>query len=210
MPVEPAKDENKKVMENIKDGLAYIRDKAVLFKTLVITLIVATFAMNYAVLLPVFTKVVLHEEETGFGFLMSCMGIGSFFGALFIAAISGHGPKKNILLSFPLFIAASLILSGLVSTYFLMAVCLIIMGFFFVSFASIANTTLQINTKNEYRGRVMSIYTLVFSGSTPIGNLFAGIITDHFGPSAAYIACGVMIILPLLALYIWKVNSETA
>jgi MFS family permease len=48
----------------------------------------------------------------------------------------------------------------------------------------------------------MSIYTLVFAGSTPIGNLYAGFFTDKFGPRAGFIACGGMVILLFVLLWI--------
>lgn len=53
---------------------------------------------------------------------------------------------------------------------------------------------MQLNTKGEYHGRAMSIYTLVFSGS-PIGNLYAGMITDLYNSRIGFIARGLIIVL---------------
>ena len=76
------------VFANIKDGLLYTFNNKTLFKTVVTVAIVATFAMNFSVLIPVFTKIILKGKETGFGFLMSWMGIGSLCGALGVTMTS--------------------------------------------------------------------------------------------------------------------------
>jgi MFS family permease len=54
------------------------------------------------------------------------------------------------------------------------------------------------NSEDEYRGRVMSVYALVFAGSTPIGNLFSGAAADGFGAPWAFILSGLIIIVFLI------------
>jgi predicted MFS family arabinose efflux permease len=146
---------------------------------------------------------VLHESETGYGLLMSFMGIGSFIGAMVIASISKSGPKKFILLIVPIFVALSLILIGFTNVYILTGLALTVTGFFFMLFTSNANSTMQMNTDPEYLGRVMSVYTLVFAGSTPLGNLYAGGITEKFGARAGVIACGGIILILMIPIYIY-------
>lgn len=195
---------SKNIFADIKEGLVYIgRDKYIL-KVVLAMAIVGTFAMNFSVLVPVFAKDILGQKETGFGILMSIMGIGSFIGAMSIAITSKTGPKSFNLYIAPVIIAVILIITGFTNVYMLTGLCLAVSGFFFVSFSSTANSTMQINTKDEYRGRVMSVYSLVFSGSTPIGNLYAGSITGHFGPRAGFVACGGIIILLFLIVYFNK------
>lgn len=193
-PVQTAQNGQKKILRDIRDGLSYVRGSVPLSKTILTVLIVATFSANFNVLVPVFSKLVLGQEEAGFGLLMSCMGVGSLLGAIFIAGSSGRGPKVSVLNRCPFLIALFLICTGFTGLYACTALALAATGFFFVSFASSANSFVQLHTDDEYRGRVMSIYTWVFSGSTPIGNLFAGLITDRFGPSAGFIACGLFIL----------------
>ncbi len=204
--VQKIKKSGEKMGQSIMDGLRYILRDPLLLKTIIAVLIVATFAMNFNVLVPVFSDVVLNQQESGFGFLMSFMGIGSFFGAMFVATRSKEGPHGFVLRFFPVFIAAALVFIGFTKTYFLAAIGLAASGFFFVSYSSTANSTLQLHTADEYRGRVMSVYTLVFGGSTPIGNLYAGLFAEHTGPSAGFIACGAVIVL-LLGL-VWAFRSK--
>jgi MFS family permease len=200
--VSPKKDY--KILDDIKDGIKYILKQRILFDTLVTTAIVGTFAMNFSVLVPVFAKVILKQQEAGFGFLMSFMGIGSFIGAMLIATLSSSGPKKFILNVVPIFIALLLIFTGFTNIYILTGLGLAATGLCFVSFSSTANSTIQLNTKDEYRGRVMSVYTLVFGGSTPIGNLYAGFITGHFNARIGFAACGGIIIILFIILYAYR------
>lgn len=199
--------ENIKILSNIKDGLKYIYNNEVLFDTLIVVAIVGTFAPNFGVLVPVFVKEILKQKVAGYGFLMSLLGIGSLIGAIFIATISRSGPKKIILYIVPLFVGAFLICTGFTNSLIICGIFLIITGFFFVSFSSNANSAMQLNTSNEYRGRVMSVYSLVFAGSTPIGSLYAGIITDRFNARIGFAACGGITILLMVLLYLFKLNK---
>ncbi|MCX7773304.1 MAG: MFS transporter, partial [Clostridia bacterium] len=162
-----------KILSDIKEGIQYILREKEILQTLITVAIVGTFAINFSVLVPVFAKVILKQQEAGFGFLMSFMGVGSFIGAMVIASLSKSGPKRFILTVVPYLISAMLILTGLTNAYVLTGFGLAATGLFFVSFSSTANSTIQLRTRDEYRGRVMSVYTLVFGGSTPIGNLYA-------------------------------------
>ncbi|NCA80146.1 MAG: MFS transporter, partial [Sphingobacteriia bacterium] len=85
------------IFQDIKHGLQYVHSNATLSKTILTVLIVGTFAMNFNVLVPVFSKVILHQEEAGFGLLMSFMGIGSFIGAMFVAWVNNRGPRESFI-----------------------------------------------------------------------------------------------------------------
>lgn len=135
---------------------------------------------------------------------MSFMGFGSFLGAMFIATLIKSGPKKFVVYIVPLIVGVLLIATGYTNIYLLTRIFLAITGFFFISFTSSANSTLQLNSNNEYRGRVMSVYTLVFAGSTPFGNLYAGLFAEHFNARIGFVACGGIIIVLMVALLIYK------
>jgi MFS family permease len=195
------------VLKEIKDGLKYIYSKKVLLYTVLVLAVVGTFAPNFNVLVPVFAKDILNQDEAGFGILMSFMGAGSFLGAMFIATLSKSGPKSFIIYIVPLIVGVSLIITGYTNIYLLTGILLAVTGFFFISFTSSANSTLQLNSSNEYRGRVMSVYTLVFSGSTPLGNLYAGLFAEHFNARIGFIACGGIIVLLMLPIFIFRRKS---
>jgi MFS family permease len=208
MLVKKAPKNNAGIFINIKEGLQYIVKNEILLATILVMAVVGTFAPNFSVLVPVFAAKILNQHETGFGFLMSFMGIGSFFGAMLIATLSRSGPKKFILYIVPLIIGAFLIIDGYTSVYALTGIALAVTGFFFVMFTSSANSAMQLNSSGEYLGRVMSVYSLVFSGSTPIGNLYAGAIASRFNARVGFEACGAIIILLMVPIYIYLIRKS--
>lgn len=202
--VETKNKKNTKLIGEIKDGLKYIYHKPVLLYTILIMAVVGTFVPNFNVLVPVFAKEVLKQGETGFGILMSFMGLGSFIGAMFIAMLSKNGPKKVFIYIVPLIVGAFLTLTGYTNIFLVTGIFLALTGFFFIAFTSSANSTLQLNSSNEYRGRVMSVYTLVFAGSTPVGNFYAGVITEHFNARIGFAACGIIVLVLIIPLLVYR------
>jgi MFS family permease len=197
-PVIKAKRSSGRIGLEIRAGLKYIKNAPPLLGTLLIVAVVGIFVPNFSVLVPVFAKEILHLDEKGFGLLMSSMGVGSFLGAMFIATFSREGPKRWVIEGLPWVIGLLMILTGVMNHFATMAICLGLTGFFFVTFSSSANSKMQLNVSNEYRGRVMSVYTLVFAGSTPIGNLFAGAVSQNFTARGGFIACGLSVVLLML------------
>lgn len=202
-----ARNDDKKegsVLTEIKEGLGYIKANPLILRSLILIGIVGTFALNNNVLVPVFIKEILNLPETYFGLTISIMGIGSLLGSLTTASLSKNGPSQAVLSYFPLVIGLALIFASFVNHYLLLGIILSISGFFFIIFSSTINTSIQLNLDNQYRGRVMSVYALVFAGTTPIGSLFAGSIDDWLGGRAGFLACGGMVLLLIL----WVKSTE--
>ena len=198
-PMKTVKIDN--IFRNIGDGLKFVFGKPVLMMPVLFLIIAAMFAMNQNVLIPVLAENVLHQSETGYGLLMSMSGIGALAGALTMATISRGGIKNAFVFVFPLIVGVLVAAVGFTSIYVFSAVALAAMSFVFMIFLASVNTTLQLNVTDEYRGRVMSIYSLVMAGTTPLGNLFAGGVAESFGARAAFVACGAVVVAALVPLY---------
>lgn len=200
---------NEKVLIDIVEGIKYIAASKILWGAVLAMLAVGTFAMNSNVIIPVFAREVLHKGASGYSFLLSAMGLGSFIGALIVSSRSNRGPSKQTLFGSAIIICAFYMLLGAVHSYCLSLIYLAIIGYFMVSFMTSVNSTIQINSDDLHRGRAMSVYSLAFSGSTPIGNLFAGGITEKLGSNAGFFACG-LIALVLLAPIMLGVRDKSA
>ncbi len=199
IPEEPVK---LGVMDSIKEGLRYIRKNEDLFISMLFIAVVSTFALNYGVAVPVFAQQILGLEETGYGFLLSALGAGALLGALLVASLSKGGPRRFILYVLPAITGAVLILIGYTNHFAATAVTLGMIGFLFVTYLSTANSNLQIHTQDRFRGRVMSVYSLVVAGSTPIGSLFVGAADNWFGARMGFIACGAAVLLLIVPIYL--------
>ena len=197
------KSSEESMIKEIINGLKYIKNNLVLLETIMLISIMGVFVFNYNVLIPVFTKNVLHMAEKTYGMLMSALGAGSLIGALLMSFRSKVGPSKKLMIGSSLAIGIMLILTGSSNLYYFTALSLAITGIFNMFFSTTANTTLQINSKDEYRGRVMSVYTLVFAGSAPLGNLFSGFMAEKYGADAVFMISGACTIVLILLLMIW-------
>ncbi len=171
------------IFRNIGDGLKFIFGKPVLLMPIIFLAVAATFAMNLNVLIPVFSEEVLGQAETGYGFLMSMGGVGALAGALTMAAVSRGGVKNAFVFVFPMIVGVLVAAVGITTIYALAAAAIAVMSFLYMIFMASVNTTIQLNSTDEYRGRAMSVYSLVMSGSTPLGNLFAGAVAEGWGPA---------------------------
>ncbi len=199
----------KHILADIKDGLRYIRQHRILLDATLLLTIIGTFAMNNNVLIPVFAEVILKQGGLGLGILFSCSGIGAFIGAMLVAVTSKSGPNKFVIYVVPIFIGIFLILNSFTSKFLVAGFCIAFTGLFFNLFSATINSTMQLNTENEFRGRIMSVYTLVFSGSTPIGNLYAGLADDYIGARFGFAACGVITLLLLIPMYLYKLKTRS-
>jgi MFS family permease len=171
------------VVENLREGLVYVRrTKVVLVATVVIGL-VSTFGMNFTVVIPPLTQMVLHSDATGYGFLMAATGVGSVISALWIA-FSGRTTPLVIGLG-ALTLGVAEVVMSVTGSFPIALACMFFAGFGGIGMAATANTVIQLNVPDQLRGRVLSVYTTVFAGSTPIGGLVTGAIASTFGAAVA-------------------------
>ena len=105
-------------------------------------------------------------------------------------------------------IGIMLIFTGISNLYYLTALSLAITGIFNMFFSTTANSTLQLNSKDEYRGRVMSVYSLVFAGLTPLGSLLSGFVAEKYGADTCFILSGISTIVLILLLVTWAKLRE--
>lgn len=184
----------------VKDGVTFVRRHKDLRNVLAAVGLMGILGFNFSVLLPVLVKQTLGMGETAYGLLMSCMGVGSLTAALTIAARSHRGPRKSLLLVMPLVTGALFVVLAWAPWFALIATLMVLVGFSNVAFFTTANSFLQVNSPPEYRGRVISFYSLLFGGTTPIGNLVAGGLVEAGGPGLGFLVTGAALAVCFLAI----------
>jgi MFS family permease len=185
-PVESAAD----VLSSAREGLAYIGKRPRIALPLVLMALLSVFVINYNVFVPTFARDALGRGASGYGFLMTAMGIGSFIAALTLAMGSKAGPKPLRLYGGAIGMSLALLACGLQASYLLSCLLLALTGFCTISFSASTNATIQLASDDEHRGRVMSVYSLVFGGVTPIGAIYAGFLCEAASPAFAMALSG--------------------
>ena len=194
----PGRSGKKNVMEDIKEGLLYIKNNTIVLNVLMLMLMVSLFAINFNVVVPVYAKYVFHNNPEIFGFLMSSLGVGSIVGAILVALRSGRSPNPVFLILGAVILSGFQMVMAFVTGLYTAMFVLFLIGFGSIIFTALSNTTIQLNTPDELKGRAMSVYSLVFMGVTPIGNLFIGGIADVIGVRTSIFIGGLLGIVPAL------------
>ncbi len=169
------------IINSFMNGFSYVRKNKIILHLLLLMMIMGLFGSAYTILLPAIAKDLLMQQEKGYAMMVSFNGIGSLFGALFVAYL-GNSKKRNYFVYIGLLIfCISIILLALTKHYYFSLILLPLTGFGIVTYFSTSNTIIQSSIEDEYRGRVMGISTLVFGGMIPIGNLLTGLSAQYFG-----------------------------
>jgi MFS family permease len=177
---------------SIMEGIRYTAGKPAILWPIVLIALLSLFVMNYSVVIPIFARDSLHGDAREFGFLMTALGIGSTLGALTLAAKSKAGPRLGVLLLGGLGMSTFSLLVGIQHWFLLSCALLALTGFFQITCTAQINATLQINSNDAMRGRVMSVFNLSFGGVTPIGSLYAGWLVNGAGPGIDLVVSGAL------------------
>ncbi len=167
----------------VRDGLHYAWEDPLLREVLVLVTIVGMFAFNFTVLLPVFTYSSLHASKTDFAYLTCSLGLGGLLGGLFVAHRAR--PTRELLVGLGIAFGVLMFVVALAPSVLVACLALVAMGVASLAFISTANARLQLNSAEEMRGRVMSLYAMGFLGTTPIGVLIVSAIAEAANPRVA-------------------------
>jgi predicted MFS family arabinose efflux permease len=172
-------------LQLIGEALRYAARTPSLAGLFVLLFVAGTFGANFNLVLPLFTRVVLHANADTLGYLFAALGIGSLVGALTMAVAGSFLLEpRRIALGGLLFAAVELLF--LVMPNFAQAILLLlVIGWSFAVYSIGTNTFVQVRSPDRMQGRMVSLYSMLFIGVTPIGNVFAAIVAHFWGPSAA-------------------------
>lgn len=191
---EQAKSASQSTFQSLREGLAYVVRTPVVLLIIAVVGTVSLFGINFNVVLPLFATEVLHVGPAGFGFISSAFGFGSLISALWLAWSNSKRSLQFLLVSALAFCVCEAAFA--LSPRYLASLALIaIVGFAQIAFSATSNTILQTVSPDYLRGRVMSVYMMVFAGSIPLGNLLTGGLAHLFGaPIALLIGAGLSLV----------------
>jgi MFS family permease len=167
----------------LREGLRYVRATPVLRNTLLMMAIIGTFTYEFSVVLPLFSEFTLKTGASGYAALTAAMGVGAVIGGIYTAGRASTTPRM-LVLSAALF-GVSVLVAAIAPTITFAIGALVVVGFFSINFTSLGNVTLQLESAPEMQGRVMSLWSIAFLGTTPIGGPLMGSVGEHIGARAA-------------------------
>ncbi len=168
------------VLKNLKEGISFIWHSPDILTTIVVVGMLGTFGFNFNVWIPVLSRHYLNVGAEGYGVLMAGLGVGALASAIGLAIFGKQPDRKRILISLVFF---GLLETGVAfSPWFISSlICMAGTGFAMIQVTAASNTYIQMNSPDNLRGRVMSVYVLVFAGTTPLGSLLVGWVSSGWG-----------------------------
>jgi MFS family permease len=200
-PRQPKPSERLQVVGSVKDGFGYIMQSKVIVGLLLITSVASFLTIPYIALMPVFARDILQTGAEGLGYLLTAVGVGAIIGALIVAYLQAGQRGKWLVVANvlgPIF----LILFSFSGSFLLSLLLIAFVGASNSIRLTLANSLTQLSTSDEYRGRVMSIFNLLFNGMSRVGALVIGGFAEIISASWALgLSAGVSAIFGIVVLF---------
>ncbi|MGQ0752667.1 MAG: MFS transporter [Betaproteobacteria bacterium] len=185
------------LLGNFTESLRYLRANEAFAKAIGAALLHATLAMGFIHMLPVFAKVILQVDSRGLGILASAAGVGALTGFLSYAWVQSRASPRNVIVGALTVYNAALIGFAFSDWYWLSFCALLVVGVCQAYFLTSVQVMLQTLVEDRYRGRVMSMFAMVWSMLFFSGFLL-NVAGELVGPRLA-LAGGALIVLA----YVW-------
>ncbi len=191
-------------LSEFRQGIAYIRSRREVTGLMGVIAVFSIFGFQYLTLMPVIAREVIHTDASGYGLLVTFVGIGAVCGAVILAALSARVRRGRLFTASTFSFAVMLLLFSLVDDIWVAAGVLFFLGLTMLINGALANGILQSVVPDELRGRVMAAYVFVYVGFTPIGSLIGGTVA-HYTSVQWAIGSGAVMMLIYAAFAFWKV-----
>jgi len=175
------------IVEGIREGVAYVRENRTVGRLIVLNAIPALLIYPYVSMMPIFAKDILDVGSSGFGILLTGVGVGSIPGGLIVAGMT-HSRVKGRTMGVAMLLYTGMVAAFGLSTFFPLSFAILVLaGIGWSMMVTLNQTLLQTYVDDAYRGRVLSLHSMV-GGFTPFGNLGMGVSAGLFGVQASVVA----------------------
>jgi MFS family permease len=180
-------------VQKLGEGIRYALDVTPIRNLLLLLGFCAGLGFQYMTLLPVYARDVLRVGPREFGLMVSAFGLGSLLAAIAMTRRMDRWALRRSLL-------VGLLASGIGLGIFawsrslpLTLMMALMAGFGLITYVATTNMLLQLTTEDRFRGRVMSLYTFMFVGTSPAGALMCGWIAQRWGAPVATSVCALIL-----------------
>ena len=186
----------------LHEGFSYVFHFAPIRALIILVASISAIGFSYAVLTPVYARDVFHGDARTLGGLMAASGTGAVLSAFYL------GTRKSVRgLGYVITLGGTLMGTALIGFAFsrwlpLSFFCLMLAGSGGVLLMASSNTLVQTMVHDDKRGRVMSIFTMAFTGTAPLGNLIAGTLASRIGSFETLVINGVLCMAVMTAFFL--------
>ncbi len=178
-PYEPESD-SLGPLRRMRVGLAHARQRRPAAPALVLVAVLSLCLVSHIGLLPSFVEDDLGQPRGRFAYVVAASGVGAILGA-FLAGSLERAPTISRAARFGVGYAASLLVFGLTSQFWLAIAVQVVAGTFYFAAMTTLQTIVQAVVDDDKRGRVMSLFQIAWAGLVPFGTLAMGVVADPLG-----------------------------
>lgn len=199
-PRHPVDEEPESAWTTLVEGYRYIWRNPDIRAMLSVDIIPIALGMSYSTMAPAIARDVLGMGAEGLGYLLTASGVGALTGTLLVAALSGMRNRGRLVVLGVGVFGAILVVFGLSGSVWLSIPTIVMLGLVTSTYGTMNDTLLQTNVDDEYRGRVMATYSMLW-GLSPIGGLLAGTLAVYVGIQWAVAINGLLVLVYVP--YLW-------
>ncbi len=167
----------------LRAGLRYAARVPAIARPLLMMAIVGTFTFEFEVSLPLLARITFHGGNTTYSWLLAGLGAGAVAGGLYAARYARTGVARLALASVMYALSVGFVATA--PTLPIAIVACALAGAASIAFLTTGNSTIQLASEPDYRGRVTALWSMALVGSTPIGSPIIGVLSDLAGPRYA-------------------------
>jgi len=177
---------------HLRDGFGYVRRHRPVLALLLINGALNLTRAPAVVLAPFFADAIFHQSARGLGFLTGAAGLGAVLGTLGLARRTRSEGLPEIVFYSALTVGGCLVLFAWSPSFLLSVGIFAMMGYNQMRQNASTNTLIQTVIPDEFRGRIMALYSMTVVGMLPLGNLAGGAIAEKIGPRWTVFLGGVL------------------
>jgi len=193
---------------HLRDGFRYAWKHAAVRRVLALMAAATLSGMPALVLMPVFADAIFHRGSRGLGFLMGAMGIGAVTGTLVLARRTKVSGLPRVMVLSGAITGCAYLAFAFSGWFFLSLAIMPVIGYSVMRQMASANTTIQTLIPDEYRGRIMALYSMTVVGLGPFGSLAAGALAGRLGARLT-VAVGALLAMGAAATFGWSVRRNS-
>jgi MFS family permease len=214
-PLPPAAARTMSLLESVLEGARYVRKNPTLVWVLVVAGTLFSTVGPVGQLLPAVAGESLYNGVSWLSLLLTALGLGAFTAALFVMNVGRFRRLGRLFIAGALVNGMSLVAFALTSQPIMSLLIAYAIGLSGTLLAGMGNNILQATTSDAYRGRVMSVWGLLFIGIMPVGQLALGVLGSLLGIHASLfvggavgVAAAVYAALRVPAVVNWRATSK--
>ncbi len=199
----PLKSGQRSILSDMREVRAFLKKRPLLLSILLNIMVFGILLLPYSILLPSLGRDVLGLNAKFYGFMCASNGLGALLGAGFVAQYGHSRNRKRWWCLGSILFPASIVAVSLSRTFYEACFLLFLSGFVMVICSTSAISLLQIESKDELRGRMMGLFTTSFMGLFPLGSLVQGRLASTLGIRQTLLFCGILALIATLGLLYW-------